>query len=582
MHNPLSSSARTWESATASPPDRAQEWAEALEVSPLLVNLMWRRGLKDLAAMDAFLSPGLRHLAHPQTVPGMENGAQVLAQALEQGQKPAVWGDYDVDGVCASALVLEVLEARGFAPLHHIPGRREEGYGLNTAGVEQLYEQGARLLITVDCGIANLEPVARARELGMTVVVTDHHLPGPELPDAQALVNPRLADQPEDPQANPHANLAGVGVAFLLMGLVNKLLPGQPMDIRQTLDLVALGTLADMVDVSGQNRILVKNGLLLLAEGARPGIRALKNSAGIPSGGQMTAGRVGFGLGPRINAAGRMGSAEAALELLRTRDSARARVLAAKLEGLNDARRDEEERIARQALEQAERQLHDQPGRCGLVVHGQDWHPGVVGIVASRVVEAHNRPTLVLTLENGLYKGSGRSTPEVDLHAGLNDCADMLKTFGGHRQAAGLSLTPDNLEPLAQAFHAAVERQLASDHPAPRLHLDADLDFRSINARLLAELALLQPFCSGNPEPVFHHPGAQVRSQRTFGEKHVSLDVREADSGITFTAKAWRMAAKLPKDLKGKNAALAFTPKLNSFRGLDRIELQLKDLKVVG
>jgi len=572
MSKPLAqqaATARTWIFRHSSQaPAETEAWAHELGISPLISALLWQRGLRSPGDMDVFLSPGLRHLAHPHDFPGLEQAARVLAQGLEQGLPMAVWGDYDVDGVTATALVKEVLGRRGYPVRHYLPNRMDEGYGLNIQGIETLADQGVRLLLTVDCGITSCAEIARARELGMTVVVTDHHLPGQTLPEAQGLCNPRLAPCPCE-------SLAGVGVAFLLMAAVNRLLPGEPGDMRDVLDLVALGTLADVVDLQGQNRILVKNGLLLIAEGRRPGIFALKEVAGYNPTAPMGAGQVVFGLAPRINAAGRLGQADVALELLLTPDRDTARPLAARLDAMNSERKREEERITEEATEQARTQLHRQ----GLVLASTGWHHGVIGIVASRIVEAFHRPVLILNEEQGLLKGSGRSIEEFDLHQGLSECAALLERFGGHRQAAGLTLRATEFQALREAFDQAVRAYIGDDPLPPRMKLDGLLPLGKIDQRLLRELELLQPFGMGNPEPVFLFSGAMVRDHRVFGGRHVSLDVRDEAAGVTLKAKAWRMADSLPRDIVGRPVSLAFTPKINTFNGIERIELHLKDWK---
>jgi len=551
-------------------PAEINDWAERLEISPLIARLLWRRGLTAPDAMDAYLSPGLRHLAAPGTLPGLDEAARVLAEGLGQGRKFCVWGDYDVDGVTSTALVKHFAADRGFTAMHHIPNRLDHGYGMNVEGIEALAGEGVELLLSVDCGITSHKEIARARELGMTVVVSDHHLPGDDgPPPAEAVTNPRLGDC-------PCPDLAGVGVAFLLMAAVNRLLPGQPVDMRRYLDLVALGTIADVVRLTGQNRILVKNGLLMVGEGSRPGIAALKEASGYAPKAHLGAGQVGFGLAPRINASGRLGDAETALNLLLAPDYDTARPLALKLDALNAERRSQEDAILKEALEQAEGQLD----RLGLVLHGADWHPGVIGIVASRVVEAHYRPTLILADENGHMKGSGRSTKEFDLFAGLTACSDLLLGFGGHKQAAGLSLDSGNLEPLREAFDRAVAAQCGDEPLEPTLMLDGELPFVDVDFDLLKELEMLQPFGPGNAEPVFSSPPVRVTDRRTFGKDHVKLTLTDEESGVTLSAKAWRQAETLGPDMRGKMVRLAYTPKIDRYQGVASIDLQLKDWKL--
>jgi len=551
---------------TAAANAQLDAWAAALNVTPFLVRLLWRRGLTSLKDMDVFLSPGLKHLAQPAAWPGMAEAANVLAKGLVAGKKFAVWGDYDVDGVTATALVTDVLRRRGYEVAHYIPNRLHEGYGLNIAGLDQLADAGVGLLLTVDCGVSDHQAVAHARERGLTVVVSDHHTPGAVLPAADAICNPKLGDC-------PCPDLAGVGVAFFLIAALNKLLPGEPVDMRQVLDLVALGTLADVVPLAGQNRILAKNGMLLISEGRRPGIAALKDVAGFAIGAELGAGQITFGLAPRINAAGRMGHGLIALELLLAPDFDTARPLAAKLNTFNVERRREEETILGQALNQAEEQLD----KLGFVLCDQAWHPGVIGIVASRLVEAYYRPTLILCHDNGRLKGSGRSIPECDLYAAIAACGDLLLGFGGHHQAAGLSLAPENLDALRERFPRVVAEQIGDVLLDARLAIDDALSFGQIDFTLLKELELLQPFGQGNPEPLFSSPDVQVRKRKIFGANHATLDLHDSKAGVTLRAKAWRQADKLGQDVVGKTMRVAFTPKIDRYNGLASIDLRLKD-----
>lgn len=547
-----------------------RDLASSLDISPLLVRLLWARGLRTAEDMDFFLSPNLRHLAHPDQWDGLNESAQVVAQALQQGKKPAIWGDYDVDGITSTALLLSFFQARGIRPNYHIPHRQTEGYGLNIPGIESLAEQGAGLLITVDCGIGHSAEVLRAKELGMTVVISDHHLPGPSLPPADAIMNPKLGNC-------PCPNLAGVGVAFLLAAVLNRLLPGDHLDMREFLDLVALGSLADVVELTGQNRILTKNGLAILQQGRRPGIFALKEVCGYKPTAILDEDRVGFGLAPRINAAGRLGHADTALRLLLTQDLTEARGLAQELDAYNTQRRSIGREIQEQALELAKNQAD-----CfGLVLHAPQWHEGVIGIIASKVAETYYRPAIVLTDDDaGKLKGSGRSIPQFSLYKGLSACADLLVGFGGHSQAAGLRLTKDNLEAFQKRFNEVVAQALAHQKPKPTLLLDAALGFGQVDYDLLKELELLAPYGPDNPRPVFLSPQVTVRTRRVVGADHVFLDLRDNEAGVTLRAKAWNQARALPQSITGKNMFLAYTPKINEFNGVTSIELALQDWSV--
>ncbi|MDR2694867.1 MAG: single-stranded-DNA-specific exonuclease RecJ [Deltaproteobacteria bacterium] len=549
-------------------------WAERLNISPLLLDILWRRGLSSPEEMDAFLSPGLRRLAPPEDWPGMEHSARVLAEGLLAGKTFAVWGDYDVDGVSAAVLVRDVLATHGLAAVVHLPDRRSEGYGLNNAALERLAAQGVDLLLTVDCGISDVQAVNRARELGICVVVSDHHLPPPELPKAHAICNPRLAECP-----CPH--LAGVGVAFFLMSALNALLTphtGARHDMRDTLDLVALGTLADVVRLSGQNRILVKNGLLKIAQAARPGMAALKEACGFHPAASLSGSQVVFSLAPRVNAAGRLGQAQLAFDLLCAGDYAAALELARALDELNTRRRAEEERMYLEARAQAQERC----SAMGLVLYKPDWHPGIIGIVASRIVEDMYRPALVLCDDQSSLKGSGRSIHEFDLYEALRGLEDIFLAFGGHRLAAGLRLECGKLEELRARFDAAARACLGETPLTAGLTLDGELDFdKAADFAFLKELELLQPFGSGNAEPVFASPPLVIRRRRAFGpaKNHVALEVEDPSCGVTLHAKAWRQAEALPDSVCGRQIRLAYTPRMDTWNGAPSVDVRIKDWK---
>ncbi|ADU63314.1 MAG: single-stranded-DNA-specific exonuclease RecJ [Pseudodesulfovibrio sp.] len=560
-----------WKARGENAPPSSAVMAEQLSVSPLIVDILWNRGLTSVEDMDRFLSPGLRHLAKPSEIPGLMEAAEVLARGLAEGRTLAIWGDYDVDGITATALIKEFLALRGISAMHHLPNRMEEGYGMNIPGVEQLAQAGAQMLLTVDCGISDIGPVARARELGMLVAVTDHHLPGDALPDAHAVCNPRLRE------GGPCDDLAGVGVAFMLVCALNRMLPGEQADVRPLLDLVALGTVADVVRLTGQNRILVKNGLLVIKEAARPGMAALKVVSDYERKAELGAGQIGFNLAPRVNAAGRMGDPGKALSLLLAKSFDEAMPIAEELNAINMERRRQEQEIADEAFAQAETMKR----MAGLVLHADHWHPGIIGIVASRVVERYYRPTLMLCSrqDTGLIKGSGRSISEFDLHESLKAVSPLLAGFGGHKQAAGLSLVPENLAALREQFNAFVISQLGPEPLTPTLKLDRQLPFAEITNTLLNELELLQPFGLGNPEPVFASAPVTVAEYRLFGREneHVKLVLADAQTGARLPGKAWRMGREFPRNTQGQAMRFAFTPKIDRFRGIPSIDLRIRD-----
>ncbi|MDR2160703.1 MAG: single-stranded-DNA-specific exonuclease RecJ [Desulfovibrio sp.] len=554
------------------PPAELSLWARRLEISPVLASLLWRRGLRDLADMDFFLNPVLRRLSPLEQWPGVREAAALLARGLLSGGRLCVWGDYDVDGISATALVKDFLRLHGFACVHYIPARLAEGYGLNSQGLDRLAGEGVDLLLTVDVGISDVRAVAHAKELGMTVIVSDHHLPGVELPPADAIVNPRLADC-------PCPALAGVGVAFFLMGALNAALEQagrKRADLRPLLDLVALGSLADVVDVNGQNRILIKNGLLKIAQGERVGIAALKAACGFAPGAALGAGQVVFGLAPRLNAAGRMGSAETALELLLTGDRDKAALLAEELSRLNDQRRREEEDILEEARLLARQEVEH--GRMGLVLYSPSWHLGIIGIVASRLAESLRRPTVILADAGDRLKGSGRSVPGVDMNGLFGSCAPLLLGFGGHSMAAGLSLSPAALELFRLRFDDLVRGILGASPGEGQCRIDGELAFAQADFTFLKELEMLQPFGMGNREPVFVSPPVRVRAMRS-RPGFLRLDLEDEDSGLRLRATAWREQAAMPASLKGRRIRIAYTPRIDRYNGAASVELRLKDWK---
>lgn len=551
--------------------------AESLGISPRLAMLLWQRQMGDVDDLTLFLSPLLRHLAKPEAWPGVAQGAELLERGLRAGKRLAVWGDYDVDGITGTALVIQVLRHHKFPVEWHLPDRQAEGYGLNIPHVERLAADGVDMLLTVDCGISDVQAVARARELGMQVIISDHHVPPDILPPANVLCNPQLGDC-------PCTALAGVGVAFFLMCELNNRLaqsPADRLDMRETLDLVALGTLADMAGLEGQNRILVKNGLLKIAEAKRPGISELKVVSGYQPLAALGAGQLVYSLAPRLNAAGRMANANQALAVLCSDNPDQASDLAKQLDAYNTERRREEERTVEQALIQAESFLADP----AMVLFGTDWSQGIIGIVASRMVEFHHKPVMILCADGNQLKGSGRSIAEFDLHAGLAQCADILTGFGGHRMAAGMQIVPERLPEFRARFLSVARKALGDEPIRPSLKLDGELNFAGASDFIfLKELEMMQPFGVGNPEPVFASPPLLVCGRRLFGPQrnHVNLELRDETCGVTLHAKAWRQAETLPANLQGKRVRLAYSPSIDTYNGIAGVDVKIRDIQILN
>ncbi|MFP4128676.1 MAG: single-stranded-DNA-specific exonuclease RecJ [Desulfonatronovibrio sp.] len=551
------------------PAGEIESLSARLDISPALCLLLYQRGMTTYEDMHFFLSPGLRYIKPLEDWDGLGKAASIIAESIIKKEKIAVWGDYDVDGITSVALIKDFFNKKGLDVLPILPDRIRDGYGLNSQEIEILAREGVKTLITVDCGISNLQEITRARELGLKVVLTDHHRPGPDLPPAHAIINPKVC-------SCPHPELSGVGTAFFLMAALNKILPGEELDIRDFLDLVALGTIADLVELDRTNRILVKNGLLLLNQADRPGIRALKEASGINAAADIGAGEVGFSLAPRINASGRLDDPAIAMELLLTSDYGLAQKLAQRLNKLNDQRKKTEEQILEQARQMALGMLENH----GLVLYNPEWHPGVIGIVASRIVDEFHRPCFVLTMENNTIKGSGRSIKGFDLYQGLCSLDSVLKKFGGHSLAAGLSLEPDKLEEFRKGFDRQVVQTLGPEISAREIVLDARLEFKELTPEFIAELELLQPLGPGNPRPVFLSPELQVLDQTLFGkDKHVRFHLKDESSGICLRAQFWRKGETWgQRSIKGRKVVLAYTPAINTYRGITSIRLNIREI----
>lgn len=553
--------------------DDIKTLAESLEISPLLIMLLHNRGIDDYASMRLFLNPTLQNLSLLNEWEGLQEAADILTQAVLAKKSLCVWGDYDVDGITSTVLVKDFFRQLGIDCAHHIPNRLEEGYGLNKENIAKLKEEGVEVLLTVDSGISDNDAVEYAKELGLTLIISDHHLPGDCLPCADGIFNPRVGDCP-----CPH--LAGVGVAFFLMAAVNAQLAEQGwerVDIRSLLDLVALGTLADVVNVCGENRILIKNGMLSLDSGARPGIAALKRACNFSPTAKLGAGQLVFSIAPRINAAGRLGSSETAIQLLLAKDLQEALPYADELVHLNILRREEEDGIFGDAVKQAKEQVSS--GRLGLVLYNADWHPGVIGIVASRIVEKFHRPTIVLTQANGFLKGSARSFARFHLHEAFTSLSSHLLSYGGHRMAAGVSLQLEQLRDFSDDFNRLVEVYLGAGEPQGECLIDAELPLSlAADFTVLKELELLQPYGNGNPEPTFASPPVLVKNVIP-KNGFCMIDLEDPETKTVLRAKGWRELANFPVAMRGAMVRIAYTPRIDRYNGMASVELRLKDWK---
>ncbi|HXV80741.1 MAG TPA: single-stranded-DNA-specific exonuclease RecJ [Candidatus Binatia bacterium] len=547
-----------------------------LNISPLLARLLVLRGLADPDSAKRYLSSSLRSdLPSPFMMTDMEPAVQRLVHAVKQQELIGVWGDYDVDGTTGASVLVSFLNQIGAVPLYHVPHRIEDGYGLNVEGLRQLKERGVSLVVTVDCGISNANEIAAARGMGLDVVVVDHHQPPEELPPAVAVINPHRRDC-----SFPDKGLCAAGLAFyLIIGLRAKLRDagwfassGEP-DLRRYLDIVTLGTIADMVPLTGVNRTLIRRGLVEVSGSTRPGLVALKQVAQIAAG-EVSAGQIGFQLGPRINAAGRVDTGIKIVELLTTDSSEVALRIAQELDEHNRTRRLIEAEVLEQARLQAAASLNGTE-RYSLVLGGEGWHPGVLGIVASRIVERFHRPTVVIGFAGGQGKGSARSIRGFPMVEGFRRCAEYLEKFGGHEYAGGLSIKEEKLGRFAEAFERVARECLAPEELLPCLEIDARLRFAEIGFPLIRELESLKPFGIGNPEPLFMTDEVEVCDRRPFtgGVRFRFRQSGRVIGGVVFGAADDFLA------VPGAKADLVYRLSENQWNGTTAVELKIVDAR---
>jgi len=536
----------------------------------LLCRLLVVRGFKAGEAAKRYLRPRLEHLHHPSTLADMDRASERVVRAIRSGEHILIHGDYDVDGMCSTTILTRTIRSLGGRVTPFIPQRLRDGYDLTSAGVDAAKAAGALLVITADCGTSALGPIADLTAAGVDTIVSDHHLPGGPLPAAYAVLNPRRTDC-----ASTDKDLCAAGVAFKLAIAVSTAMGASVNPVLNMLDLVALATVADVAPLRGENRVLVRYGLKLLNETSNTGLAALIRAAGL-QGKPITAGRVGFILAPRLNAAGRVGSAMRGLQLLLSESESEANPIARELEELN-ARRQELDRVT---LEQAREMVLnvDLERTWGLVLAAEGWHPGVIGIVASRIVEEFGRPTVLIALENGEGKGSGRSISAFDLHGGISRCRDLLVRFGGHRAAAGVTISSDRVPAFARRFNEVARETLTPDDLVPELRADLEVDLSQVTDELESMLRHLEPCGIGNPSPVLVARGVHVAAPPKMVGKD-GLRIRLSQSGVELTALGWGMAHRAPELAAGSVVDVAFRVERDEWNGDSRLQARLADFR---
>jgi single-stranded-DNA-specific exonuclease len=580
----MRSSARTQQKQwVIYPPDeRCAELARSLRISPLVAQLLLNRAVTDAKAGVGFLRPKLTDLIGPEHMPGIEPAVGRLKRAIEDGEKITVYGDYDVDGITGVSIVWQILTLLGAKVDYYIPHRIDEGYGLNAEAVRSLAESGSKVLVTVDCGIAAFDAAELAAQLGLELIITDHHEPGDRLPKAAAVVHPAL----QDSYANPDS--AGAMVAFkLAWAIANEFNPGQRLepDLREFMlnatSLAAIGTIADVVDLRGENRVLASYGLKALPESELFGLRALIDSAGLTGQG-LDSFHIGFRLAPMLNAAGRMGHARLAVELLTSDNMPRATEIAQYLKEQNSRRQLCERKIYKQACEMVVQQDLNQPERKTIVLARPDWHTGVLGIVASRVAETFYRPTIMINApdEVGAAQGSGRSVPGFCLLSAIRACSGHLIKFGGHKMAAGLTVAAENVEQFAADFEDYARQNLTDDDGVAKLHIDAPATLGQLSKDVVGQLRMLGPFGPGNPKPLFATKGVRLACPpRKVGAGGNHLQLAITDNTTTVRCIGFRMGKLEKKLLERDFFNVAYQPQINTYNGSSNVEFVLADVQ---
>jgi len=576
---PLSASKR-WNFIPEAEPTRVNRLTQALYIAPEVAALLVQRGVDTPEAAAAFFHPDLRQLPDPLLMRDMPRAVARLAHALHSGEKVLVLGDYDVDGITSVATVMSYLTPLfGAARLRdYIPDRYTEGYGISEKAIDLAAEEGFGLIIALDCGIKAVAQVAYAASRGVDFIICDHHLPGEELPAAVAVLDPKRADCPY-----PYKELSGCGVGFKLMQALGQHLGRPAAPLHDLLDLVTVSIAADIVPITGENRVLAAHGLRRFNEDAerlRPGLAALRELATLREG-QLGISSLIFGFAPRINAAGRMGDARRAVAMLLAPDQQEARYTAEVVDQMNQQRRGSDQHTTQEALDMIAGSPALQNARA-TVLYKADWHQGVLGIVASRCLDQYYRPTVILTQRDGKATGSARSVAGFDVHEALEACAPLLDQFGGHRAAAGLTLKVENVPAFQRRFEEVVAHTLTTEHLVRPVEVAAWLPLGRITEAFFAELRRMEPFGPGNPNPVFASARlvAVPHSARVVGTGHLKLRLASTDAtGPALDAIGFGLADYLPEIEQGKPFSACYTIELNEYRGQRSVQLRVLDVR---
>jgi len=554
--------------------------AEA-NIPPVMAKIFINRGILDADAVSSFLNPRLADLHDPSTLPDIDRAAERVRQAAMANQKVVVYGDYDVDGVSGAALLVQFLKLLNMNVDYYVPHRIREGYGLNANAIREFTSSDVQLLITVDCGVNAVDEINEARQAGIDIIITDHHEPGIELPKAYAITNPKLPGS-----RYPFRHLSGVGVAFkLAWAIAQKLSPGQRVKpefrefLMDALGLTALGTIADVVPLIGENRVLAKFGLEALSASRSPGVRALIDSARL-DGYRLGSHHVSFRLAPRLNAAGRMAEASMCVELLTTDSTEKARQIAEKLDENNRHRQQIQQQVLDSVREKLEKEV-DLDRDMIVVLADENWHAGVLGIVASKLVDDYYRPTVLVALDGGIGKGSGRSIPQFNLFDALVECGGPLISYGGHSQAAGIKIKHDDIDAFRGALNAYASEKLDSQDLICTLDIDAEVEADELTVDLVTSIGRMAPYGEGNREPMLCARDLRLTGvPRLIGkeDRHLTFYVRRGNA--SFRAIAFGMADMYDRVSAGEYCDLAFKAKVHERNGRQSVELEVVDIRI--
>ncbi len=555
-------------------PRLVEELAEATGIPKNVVKILIKRDIATPQEIDRFLNPKLSDLEDPFTLKGMKEGIERVVKALFDNEKITIYGDYDVDGITATALLYMVLNKLGAQVDFYLPNRLTEGYGLSKDGIDESKSNGVSLIITVDTGITAVEEIKYAKSIGIDVIVTDHHEPGGEIPKANTIINPKQL------ACDYKSELSGVGVAFKFCQALYRSLNQDEAELWEHLDLVALGTSADIVPLVNENRILTKFGIDQIARTTKPGLKSLTFVAGL-MGKDISTGQVVFILAPRINALGRLGDAGKAIRLLATRDERMASEIARKLDSENKRRKQIDETTLNEALEQMD-QVVDLDSDRAIVLAEEDWHQGVIGIVASRLVERFHLPTVMISIVNGEGKGSARSIPGFHLCEALKECEHLLVRYGGHKYAAGLSIKPDQVEEFRETFVAVSNRILSEEDITPKMHIDLEIELTDIDDSFMNSLEQFAPFGPQNMRPVFLTRNCEVAGQPyVVGNNHLKMRIRKGDAQFDVIGFGFGDMARLIS-ARGCLVDVVYVVEYNTYNGVTRKQIRLKDIRLTA